>query len=71
MGTGVLCVPSLTMSVLENPGAGSFAAFHMVAQHVFLSLSLLAFALVPERMTRLLGASPPEKGAGAEAAARI
>lgn len=71
MGTGLLCVPSLTMSVLENPGAGLFAAFHMVAQHVFLSLSLLAFALVPQRMVRLLGTSPPEEGEGAEATARI
>jgi hypothetical protein len=60
MGTGLLCVPSLTMSVLENPAAGLFASFHMVAQHVFLSLSLLAFMLAPERMIRLLGLTPPE-----------
>lgn len=54
MVTGLLCVKTLADGIAENPQRGTFAMFHMLAQHVFLSLSLLAFALVPERMARAL-----------------
>lgn len=53
--TGMLCVGALTQSVLADPLRGSIASFHMLAQHVFLSLSLIAFAWAPQRMARALG----------------
>lgn len=53
--TGMMCVGTLTQSVLENPLRGLIATFHMFAQHVFLSLSLIAFAWAPQRMARALG----------------
>lgn len=53
--TGVLCVGSLTVAVMEHPMHGSIATFHMLVQHVFLSLSLIAFAFMPDRMAGMLG----------------
>ena len=55
LATGVLCVGSLTNAVIEHPMHGSIATFHMVAQHVFLSLALIAFAWMPNRMAGALG----------------
>lgn len=60
MATGVLCVKSLAVGVMNDPLQGSIATVHMLAQHVLLSLSLLAFAFFPERMVRLLGRPLPE-----------
>lgn len=57
LATGVLCVGSLSDAVLEHPLHGSIATFHMLAQHVFLSLSLIAFAAMPRRMAKALGVS--------------
>ena len=62
LATGLLCVGTLADAVLAHPLRGSFATFHMLAQHVFLSLSLLALALVPGRMARALGAAPVSVG---------
>ena len=56
--TGMMCVGTLTQSVLENPLHGSIATFHMFAQHVFLSRSLIAGAWAPQRVARALGVSP-------------
>ena len=39
------------------PAGGLFATFHMLVQHVFLSLSIIAFAFAPQAMTRKLGAA--------------
>lgn len=55
MATGVQCVKMLAVGVMNDPLHGSIAAFHMVAQHVFLSLSLLTFAFFPQRTARWLG----------------
>jgi hypothetical protein len=55
MVTGVLCVKSLAVGVMNDPAQGSIAMIHMLSQHVFLSLSLLSFAFFPERMVRALG----------------
>ena len=55
MATGVQCVKMLTAGVIDDPLHGSIAFFHMLAQHVFLSLSLLTFAFFPQRMARWLG----------------
>lgn len=57
MATGVLCVPSLVEMIASSPAGGLFATFHMLAQHVFLSISILAFAAVPQKMAGKLGAS--------------
>lgn len=55
--TGMLCVGSLADSIAANPLRGTFATFQMVVQHVFLSLTLLAFAFAPARMSRAFGAA--------------
>lgn len=55
MATGLQCVKMLAVGVMDDPLQGSIAAIHMLAQHVFLSLSLLAFAFFPQHMARLLG----------------
>lgn len=60
LATGVMCVGTLTEAVIEHPLQGSIASFHMVAQHVFLSLALLAFALMPARMAAALGVARRE-----------
>lgn len=59
LATGVLCVGSLTVAVMEHPMHGSIATFHMLVQHVFLSLSLIAFAFMPDRMAEMLGFAVP------------
>jgi hypothetical protein len=58
LATGVMCVGALTEAVLRDPLHGSIASFHMVAQHIFLSLALIAFATTPRRMARALGVAP-------------
>ena len=71
LGTGVMCVGTLTAAVLEHPLHGSIATFHMLAQHVFLSLALIAFASMPQRIARALGveALPPRSALGGQATA--
>ena len=66
MVTGVLCVSSLLEMIASSPAGGLFATFHMLAQHVFLSLSILAFALIPQKMAGKLGA-PASGGVTSEA----
>ena len=63
LATGVMCVGTLTEAIVEHPLHGSIATFHMIAQHVFLSLALIAFAVMPNRMASALGveASPPRR----------
>lgn len=55
MGTGLLCVPSLMEYIARSPLGGLFAFFHMTVQHVFLSLSLLAFAFFPKEVLAKFG----------------
>lgn len=55
LATGLLCVPSLTETMLKTPAGGSIAAGHMLLQHVVLSLSVLAFAIAPYWMANKLG----------------
>ena len=57
LGTGMMCVPHLMEWVVKTPASGMFAIFHMVSQHVFLSLSLIAFAIVPREMAAKFGIS--------------
>ena len=61
--TGMLCVSALADAVASQPLRGSLATFQMFAQHVFLSLTLLAFAWKPLRMANAIGvrlnSSPP------------
>ena len=44
---GMVCIPSLGLRILSAPVVGLLATFQMLAQHVFLSLSVGAFALKP------------------------
>ena len=55
LATGVMCVGTLTATVIADSLHGSIATFHMIAQHVFLSLALIAFATMPSRMASALG----------------
>lgn len=66
MVTGGLCVPSLMELIANSPAGGLFAIFHMLAQHVFLSLSILAFAVAPQAMARRLGVPAPVRVAPEE-----
>lgn len=60
---GVICVPALAEAVAKNPAGGLFATFQMFAQHVFLSLSVLAFAVAPRTMAkRLSGTAATRSG---------
>lgn len=60
IATGLMCAPMLVAWMGESPVKGGFALFHMVAQHVFLSLSLLAFVFFPRPISRwLIGADAP------------
>ena len=54
LATGLMCGPTLAEAIARSPLHGSIATFHMVAQHVFLSLSILAFAIAPAWMARRL-----------------
>lgn len=56
--TGVMCVGALSQSVMTHPAIGLAATFQMLTQHVFLSLSLIAFAWAPQRLVRALSAGP-------------
>lgn len=59
IATGLMCVSTLTASVVESPASGLFAVFHMVAQHLFLSLSLITFAIAPRVVLAKLGIAVP------------
>ncbi|MEO6407125.1 MAG: hypothetical protein ABIO45_00015 [Burkholderiaceae bacterium] len=68
LATGMLCVSALADTVMSHPLRGSMATFQMTAQHIFLSLSLIAFAWLPRRMAAALGGevvSPREPVPGA------
>jgi len=60
LATGVLCVPTLVAMIPESPWGGAIAAFHMIAQHIFLSFAILAFAFAPNWMARKLGVDDRE-----------
>ena len=53
--TGLLCVSSLLEMAHHSTWGAGFAAFHMIAQHVFLSSVIVAVALAPRWMARKLG----------------
>ena len=57
--TGLMCVPHLMEWVVESPASGMFAIFHLLTQHVFLSLSLIAFAFAPQVMLAKFGIAAP------------
>ena len=48
MITGLLCVPTLVGQTLLAPASGLFATFQMIAQHIFLSLSVVVLVLAPD-----------------------
>ncbi len=65
LATGLMCIPSLTETVQVMPLGGGIAMVHMLAQHVVLSMAILAFAIAPGRTARILEASPHRFGAEA------
>lgn len=60
IATGALCIPSLTEQVVQSPGAGLFAVFHMSTQHIVLSFLVAALALAPQALYRQFGVPVPE-----------
>lgn len=56
MATGLMCARSLVGGVVEAPLGGSIDMLHMLLQHVFLPVSVMALAWSPGRLARLLGA---------------
>jgi len=55
MATGMNCVSSLANTIAVSPGAGSFAAFQMVSQHILLPMAILGFLYAPGWMLGKLG----------------
>lgn len=56
LATGLLCMPTLVHATMNAPVGGLFATFHMLVQHVFLSLALLVFAVAPRSIVERLQA---------------
>ena len=55
MRTGLACTPHLIKTIQASLGPGLFAWFHMLAQHVLLSLGVVAFAAAPRWLGQRLG----------------
>lgn len=68
LATGLMCVGSLNQTLIADPLHGSIATIHMLAQHVLLSLTLLAFAVAPQRMAAFFGSDVGSTGSGPGAA---
>lgn len=65
MRTGLACTPHLIKTIQASLGAGLFAWFHMLAQHVFLSLGVVAFSVAPKAIAERMGFAA-SGGLGAE-----
>lgn len=63
MATGMMCASSLARGAVKAPLGGSVDLLHMLLQHVFLPLGVVALAWAPERVARWTGA-PEEAPAG-------
>ncbi len=59
MMTGLMCISSLTEMVQEVPLGGTVAMVHMLAQHVVLSMAIIAFAIWPRQTAISFGAPMP------------
>lgn len=59
IATGVVCIPSLMQTTLSTPMLGAFATFHMLGQHVFLSLGVIFLLLAPGFVYRIFGRPLP------------
>jgi len=70
MVNGMLCMPTLAAMIKYSVWGTAFAAIHMTAQHIFLSLSVMAFAFAPYWMTRKLGVNTDDAAAPGKAANR-
>ena len=53
--TGLACTPHLITTIQASLGPGLVAWFHMSTQHVFLSLGVVAFAIVPKALAERMG----------------
>lgn len=58
LATGLLCIPSLSETILKTPAGGLIATAHMLLQHVFLALGILAFAVAPRALAEKSGVTP-------------
>ena len=61
MATGLMCTSSLARGAVAAPLGGSIDLLHMLFQHVFLPVAVVALAWAPERVARMLGAPPEEQ----------
>ena len=71
MATGVICAPLLVETIAKSPAGGLFATFHMLVQHVFLSLSVIAFAVAPRAMSRMLVRSAVTNGEAGKSSLQV
>jgi len=55
MRTGLACTPHLIKTIQASLGPGLLAWSHMLAQHVFLSLGVVAFAVAPKFLAERMG----------------
>lgn len=62
IATGVLCIPTLTNTVIAAPLRGLFATFHMTAQHVFLSFAVVFGFLAPQLVYSWFSLATPDVG---------
>jgi hypothetical protein len=60
MATGLMCAQSLAAGMAEAPLGGTVDMIHMLSQHVFLPIAVVALAWAPARVARWLGAQAVE-----------
>ncbi len=58
MRTGLQCTPHLWSMTQASLGKGLFAWLHMGTQHIFLSLGVVAFGIVPRALASRMGHLP-------------
>ncbi len=60
MATGMMCVAAFTGAIAEVPLGGTFDLMHMLNDHLFLPITVVALAWAPERVARWMGAEQAE-----------
>lgn len=60
MATGAMCVAGFSKAVVEAPVEGTVNMVHLVSDHIFLPVAVVALAWVPDLVARWLGAESAE-----------
>lgn len=56
MATGLMCAASFSNAIVAAPLGGTFDMVHMLSDHVFLPVAIVALAWAPARVARWMGA---------------